>query len=85
MMNFLKLIFKFILIIIGCLFTFIFSFKTLLSANLGLNVFKNLDFLPRWFMAFIFGSMGWMPFISPLWFYYIYPTGWVEKEINFLI
>tara|TARA_B100001250_G_C19680828_1_gene735765 strand:- start:230 stop:400 length:171 start_codon:yes stop_codon:yes gene_type:complete len=56
-----------------------------MSANLALNTFKTWDFFAKWFMTFLFAITGWLPFVSPLWFYYIYPTGWLEKEINFLI
>ena len=39
---------------------------------------KGSDTIIKWFFTFIFAICGWCPFISPLWFYYIYPTTWVE-------
>ena len=61
------------------------SFQSFLSANLALNTFKDSDTIVKWFLTFLFAIFGWLPFVSPLWFYYIYPTTWVEIDMQYLL
>lgn len=80
-----KIILKLIIVSGGCLLTFVLGFISFMSSNLALNTFKKWDPIAKWIMVFFFGIFAWVPFLSPLWFYYIYPTTWVEKDIKFLI
>ena len=80
-----RFIFTCFFMLFSSVIVFAMSIQGFLSANLALNSFDDWDSLPKYFMAGLFFFLGWMPFISPLWFYYIYPTTWVIPNYRYLL
>ena len=83
-----KIVLKILIILGACITTFIMAFLTLLSCNLAMNTFNDpAQPILNWFMVFLFGITTFVPFFSPLLFYYFYPVTWwcIKPEMQFLV